>query len=227
MLNNILLIITSLFIPAFIFLGLHLYNYSNERKLSRILIITTLSLELLRFFYNASFYEKAKTPSGYLTFSFITFLIVFGLFATFNQTKLGVFFKKVFTFSFFIPTVFALFAPRVYLSEKIIIDGVEKYLDTYSVLPCLYFIECGLLITLGIVFFKQIKDDSLKNHQISALYALIVYVLYTLISIATKYTWEINYSYDINFFLSVFVPIIFMDLTYIILFIISKKKAKE
>lgn len=223
MLDNILLVLTSIFIPFIILISLRLYNYKNDQKLSKILIIITLSLELFRFFYNASFYDKAKTPSGYLTFSFITFLIVFGLFAIFNHTKLKVFFKKVFALTCLIPTTFALFASRVYESE--IVDG--KPLDTYTVLPCLYFIECGLLITIGIIFIKQMISDNVKSISFSMLYGILVYVLYTLVSIATKFAWEIQYDFDINFYLSIGCSLLSIIVVYLFLTICSTKTHKK
>lgn len=226
MLNNILLIVTSIFIPFMILISLRLYNYKNDQKLTKILIIITLSLELFRFFYNASFYDKAKTPSGYLTFSYITFLIVFGLFAIYNHNKLGVFFKKVFSFTCLIPTFFALFASRVYESEKEV-EGVLTSLDTYSVLPCLYFIECGLLITIGVVFIRQLVFESVKSLSFSLLFSVLVYVLYTLISIATKFAWEIQYNFDINFVLSITVSLITIIIIYVISFVCSTKINKK
>ncbi|MGM9859048.1 MAG: hypothetical protein ACI311_07395 [Bacilli bacterium] len=227
MLNSILLIVTSIFIPVIIFYSLYLYKYKNNHKVSRILIISSLSIELFRFFYNASFYDKAKTPSGYLTFSFITFLIIFGLFAVFNTAKLGTFFKRVFSYSFAIPTLFAIFAPRVYLSQQVEVEGTLKYLDTYSVLPCLYFIECGLLITLGIIFLTEFSSYDIKKHSISLVFALAIYVVYTGISIGTKFTWEIEYNFDLNFYLSVFIPVLSMFIIYIISILLSKKKASK
>ena len=223
MLNNVLLIVTSIFIPVFIFISLHLYNYKNYNKLSKILIITTLSLELFRFFYNASFYDQAKTPSGYLTFSYITFLIVFGLFAVYNNSKLGGFFKKTFMLTSLVPTVFALFASRVYLSQMVEVEGVLQSLDKYSVLPCLYFIECGLLITLGILFLLDNRFSSVKELSLNMVYSLGVYAIYTLISIATKYAWEIEYSYDLSFYLSIFIPVLSIVVVYLGSLFISKK----
>ena len=103
MINNILLVVFTLCIPVILFVSLFLYKKDNLEKVNKVIIIVTLALELIRFFYNASFYDKAKTPSGELTFSFITFFIVFGLFASFNKGNLGIFFKRITSYTFLIP----------------------------------------------------------------------------------------------------------------------------
>ena len=140
MINNILLVVFTLCIPVILFVSLFLYKKDNLEKVNKVIIIVTLALELIRFFYNASFYDKAKTPSGELTFSFITFFIVFGLFASFNKGKLGIFFKRITSYTFLIPMFFAIFAPRVYLAlakddagnTKTLVLTVNVLTPTYS-----------------------------------------------------------------------------------------------
>lgn len=213
MINNILLVVFTVCIPLILFISLYLYKKDNFEKVNKILIISTLVLELIRFFYNASFYDKAKTPSGELTFSFITFFIVFGLFSSFNKGKVGLFFKRVTSFTFLIPMFFAIFAPRVYLA--LAKDEAGNSLDIYAVENAIYFVECGLVSSFGLINLYLNRKENLKFHMFSLLFSFSVYALYTLISIGTKYAWDIQYDYDLNFYLSIFVSLLSIFIPFI------------
>ncbi len=224
MLNNILLVVFTLCIPVILFVSLYLFKYKNLVKVNKIIIIVTLCLELLRFFYNASFYDKAKTPSGELTFSFISFFIVFALFASFNKGKLGEFFSRVTSLTFLIPMFFAIFAPRVYLA--LAKDEAGNSLDIYQIENALYFVESGLVTTFGLISLYLYKDKNIKFHMFSLLFSIGIYTLYTLISIGTKYLWEINYDYDLSFYLSIFISLasIFIPFVTLVGYSLNKKK---
>lgn len=226
MLNSILLAVTTICIPVIILVSLYLFRYKNLDKVLKILIIITLSLELLRFFYNASLYKQAKTPSNSLTFSFISFEIVFGLFAIFNKGKVGNFFKRIVTYTCLISMIYALFAPRVYLSGM---DSEGNLLDKYAVENALYFVESGLIFTSGIIYLYQNKDENLKYHTLSLLFSILIYGTYIGISIGTKYLWEIEYEYDINFYLATFMPLVSMVMIYLveIIYLSIKNKKKN
>lgn len=227
MINNILLVVFTLCIPVILFVSLFLYKKDNLEKVNKVIIIVALALELIRFFYNASFYEKAKTPSGELTFSFITFFIVFGLFASFNKGKLGIFFKRITSYTFLIPMFFAIFAPRVYLA--LAKDDAGNSLDIYAVENAIYFVESGLVACFGLINLYLNRTENIKYHMFSLLFSVSIYVAYTLISIGTKYLWEIEYDYDLNFYLSIFVSLASIFIPFvnsICLFKFDKKKVE-
>ena len=69
----------------------------------------------------------------------------------------------------------------------------------------------------------------LKKPMFSLLFSVSIYVAYTLISIGTKYLWEIEYDYDLNFYLSIFVSLASIFIPFvnsICLFKFDKKKVE-
>ena len=60
MINNILLVVFTLCIPAILFVSLFLYKKDNLEKVNKVIIIVTLALELIRFFITHPFMIKQK-----------------------------------------------------------------------------------------------------------------------------------------------------------------------
>ena len=197
MINSLILVIVSIFVPFFIILGTKIYKVNNINKVYKWLAISILVLELIKFFTNASFYDKAITPPQDLKFSYISFLVVFILFSVFNKGKVGKFFKSITIYTSLIPLIFGLCTNRVYMNP----------LDTYYIIPATYYLE----------------EVNYKNELFNALYSLGIWAIYIGIMIGTKYYWKLDaITYDLGFYLSIFLSILSIPIAYLAIYLINK-----
>lgn len=214
MLNIIMLVVTTIFIPVFVFVSLALYPNLNKRKMTVGLAIAMLSLELLRFFYNASLYgdNKAITPAKNVMFSFITFFTVFALFAVFNKGKFGKFMSKAVVMTALVPMVYAIFSTRVYINE----------IDKFFVIPACYYAESGIAVTLALLLLRENGEQNIKKVLLSTLYAVLIWGCYIGIKIGTNAFWKLEIPYDLNFYLGAFIPLAAIALSSAGYFLYSK-----
>ena len=213
MINSLILVIVSIFVPFFIILGTKIYKVNNINKVYKWLAISILALELIKFFTNASFYDKAITPPQDLKFSYISFLVVFILFSVFNKGKVGKFFKNITIYTSLIPLIFGLCTNRVYMNP----------LDTYYIIPATYYLESGLIIGLASLFILNLEEVNYKNELINALYSLGIWAIYIGIMIGTKYYWKLDaITYDLSFYLSIFLSILSIPIAYLAIYLINK-----
>ena len=215
MYNIIALILTTLFIPLISLLGIKYFNIQNHKKTFVFFTLCLLGCELVRFFYNASLYEKAVTPASELTFSFITVTCIVSLFATFlKDGKFADLTKTICVFTCLIPLVFALFSENVYTNE----------LDTFAVTKALYFIECGLSVTLAIVYAKY---ANIKLSALNMLWSVIFGIAYALIDLFINFIWETNVQINLMWGLTMICSVITVVVIYLVDLIILKIKSKK
>lgn len=189
MLRNILLVISAVLIPFIVIAAERTYKpKDNGRKIAIGLAIGLISVAMLRFFYNASLYEKAYTPAKELTFSYMSLLILFALFAVFNKGKLGEISKKIFVGTALVSVTFPLFANRIFLNPD----------DTYFVTTALYFVEVGLVTSLATLFVYKEKSMFEPIDLLLPIAALIIYIG---IAIGLNYVWKLEIAFDLNFYL--------------------------
>lgn len=148
------LILISIFFPVIVLVGKMLYKKENiNRKLIVGLTITFLAMELLRFFVVASYYDGAIIPSEEVPYSFITLSCIVCLFAVFNKGKLGKIFQGAFCLTSLVPIIWALFDSAVYTNAY----------DTHAVAKALYFLECGIILTISILIMSEQKITAWSN----------------------------------------------------------------
>lgn len=189
MLRTILLVVSAVLIPFIVIAAERTYQpKDNGRKIAVGIAIGLLGVALLRFFYNASLYEKAFTPAKELTFSYTSLLILFALFAVFSKGKLGQISKKIFVGTSLISLIFPLFASRIYINPD----------DTYFVTTALYFVEVGLTTSLATLIVY--KEKAIFK-PIDLLFPSVAFIVYIGIAIAMNYAWKLEIPFDLNFYL--------------------------
>lgn len=144
MIDSIFLVLISIFVPIIFFTGVKIYALENTGKLKRIVTLVFLGLELTRFFCNAAFYPKAATPSQDIKFHYITLMCIASLFVTYNSGKLAGngLLRNIFCLTALAPILFGLFDSRIYTNA----------LDVNAVCKACYMVECGLVLTLSILY---------------------------------------------------------------------------
>lgn len=217
MIDIISLFLIVIFVPLIVLVGVKLYKPKDLRKLFIAFSITLLAIELLRFFVNASFYENAVVPSQDLKLSFVTFLSVIVFFAVFNKGKIGNIFKNIFVLTSICPIIIALFNKNVYFST----------LDTYGLIKALYFLECGVVILLAIMFVLDSKE-SLNLLQLG--FGCIFALGYVFVNFLANYFWTTNVKFDGLWFAQMAVLVVSVGVVYLLLYIVKKfckKSVKE
>ena len=213
MFDKIAMILISVFVPILILSGIKVYNTKNYRKLIIGLTIAFLGVELFRFFYNASLYPMAVTPSNSLTFCYLSFMCATSLFATFNTSKIGEIAKRVLKFTILLPIIMAFIDPKLYTFE----------FDTYAVIKALYFIEIGLNITLAILY--QLEDNRFCKEEI--LYPIIFFILYIGINALSIVYFKTGVNFDGIYTIKMILCLISIFIVWSINFLIYKKKLKN
>lgn len=217
MIDIISLFLIVIFVPLIVLVGVKLYKPKDLRKLFIAFSITLLAIELLRFFVNASFYENAVVPSQDLKLSFVTFLSVIVFFAVFNKGKIGNILKNIFVLTSICPIIIALFNKNVYFST----------LDTYGLIKALYFLECGVVILLTILFVLDSKE-SLNLLQLG--FGCIFALGYVFVNFLANYFWTTNVKFDGLWFAQMAVLVVSVGVVYLLLYIVKKfckKSVKE
>ena len=215
MYNIIALILTTIFVPLISLLTIKYYGAPNSKKVLTIFTLTLLGCELLRFFYNASLYEKAVTPANALTFSFITMFCIVSLFATFVRG--GIFSnltKTICVFTCLMPLVVALFNSKFYTNS----------LDTYAVTKALYFIESGLAVTMALLY---IKFENVKLSALNMLWSILFVGAYVLIDLLIITIWETGNQINLMWGLSYICSAVTVALIYLANFVVTKIKNKK
>lgn len=203
-----------IFTPLITINGMKYYKISTNKTVN-VLTYIFLGLELLRFFYTAQFYPRAYMPAEKVTFTFVTFSLIACLFAAFNKNKLGNISKTVFTFTALIPVLLALVYPSIYINE----------LDQYSVVKALYFVECGIVITIALFFLKEeIKKCDIK----SLIFSLIFTSIYIFANAMRNIFWISNIALDLKWYLCMGALIISVCVLFgISLFLLKKEVIKK
>ena len=75
MLDSLVLVIISVFVPIIVYTGFKIYKCVSFKKFLVGFSLALLAIELVRFFCNAAFYEGGETPSADLKFGLITILL--------------------------------------------------------------------------------------------------------------------------------------------------------
>lgn len=200
--NSLFLVLVSLCMPIIVFVGFKIYNGKNANKLLIGLTLAFLVFEILRFFYSATFYEKASVPKSDLKFGFITIMCVVALFATFNKSKFFVqTVRQIFVLASLGAIVIGIFIPNAYINA----------LDINGVCKACYMIECGLILTIATFY---IYDKKLKISAWSILWTCLFVLVFMGINALTIYYWKINTSFDLMWYMSwvtviLTIPIIF------------------
>lgn len=208
MFDTIALILITIFVPLIVLVGSKLYGYKNYDKLIKIFAILLFAFDLFRFFYNARFYANATTPDTELKFSYLTLYSIILLFASYNNGKLGDFFRKVGVLTCLIPFALGLFNSSIYTSS----------LDTYGVLKACYFIESGLSVLVSILIIK--KGFSLKVLDIA--FAEGVAVFYILINFLANFLWYNTVLFSLSWGLMVLSVITSVGLVFLTNFVLKK-----
>lgn len=218
MLSKIIFAVICIIVPFLLIVSIRLYNPQNMNKIYKVLAILILVLELIRFFTNASFYDKAITPAQDVKFSFISFITVFILFGAFNKGKIGKIFDSFTIYLCFVPLVFGEVTNRVYTNT----------LDIYSILPATYYLQSALIISYACVRIMTIKEVNYKCELGKALVSLGVWILYVGIMVYTKFYWRLdNIVFNQNFWLSVSLPIISIPFIYLCVFLYNTFYVKK
>ena len=214
MIDVLSLFLIVIFVPVIVIAGIKVYNPNNYKKLLVAFSITILGIELLRFFVNASFYESAIVPSNDLKLSFITFLCVIVFFAIFNKSKFGETCKNIFILTSLNPIIVALFNSKVYLSP----------FDNYGLIKALYFLQCGFVVLLAILFVVD-KKEEIK--QLQMLYSIIFVLGYAVVNFMANYFWETDIKFNWLWFLQMSVLIISTILVYLTYYLLRKSCLKN
>lgn len=213
MFDILALILLSVFVPLIILVGTKLYNYKNYQKLIKVFAIILFAVDLFRFFYNARFYAKATTPVADLKFSYLAVYSIMMLIATFNNGKLGNFFKKAVVLTSLMPIVLGIFNPTIYTSA----------LDGYAVLKACYFVESGLSVALAILICKS---GSVKIGLKNTIWGALVACGYALINFLSIYFWATNYTINLMWYMQMLACIASVFVVYLVYYLISKKTNK-
>ncbi len=186
--NIMILISASAFVPLAVFAGMKLYGKTDNRKLFRAFALVLLAAELVKFFYNAALYEKARTPAADLTFTFQSVICVLALFAAFNKGRIGAFCKKTLILTAAVPLIIALFNPDVYTNT----------LDIHAVVRALYFAESGIIFALMML---AVKDSGLRVRDM--LFALAFFAAAMLINFFTNWFWKVRLTFPAGIVMTV------------------------
>lgn len=218
MITKLIFVVTCLFIPFFIILGVKLYKTKNISKVQKVLAIVVFAIGLFRFFYNAKLYysqpDNHSPIASDLTFSFISLLSVLILFGAFNKQKFGKTLNYITIFSSLIPLIFGLICDRPFTNSS--------SLDEFYVLPATYYLQTSLLITYACIEMMELKKKvKLLNLFYVALISLGLWVLYVVLMVATNYYWKLNISYNVEFYLSITLPILGIGLVYLALYLLQ------
>lgn len=181
MIDIAVLILTCSFVPFIVLFGIKIYSYTNYSKVFKGLTLTLLGLELLRFFYTASLYEKAVMPANDVSFSFISVLCMIALFAAFNSGKTGKTCGKILIVLSLVPIVFSLFNAEIYNNTE----------DIYAVTKALYFVEAGLIIALALIKCRTESKFSIRD----LLFPGCTLAAAILINIITNLSWKTNITF--------------------------------
>lgn len=185
MIDGLFLTLISIFVPVIVFTGVKIYN-GNAGKLKMVLTLVFLGFELLRFFCNAAFYEKAAAPSGDIKFHYITLLCIASLFVTFHSGKLagnGVL-RNIFCLTALAPILFGLFDSRIYINA----------LDGNAVCKAGYMLECGLALTLAVLYLSEKK---VKMRAWDILWAVVFLLMFVGMDALCIWWWEKPIAYDL------------------------------
>lgn len=209
MLNILSFIVIVIFVPLIVFAGFKVYKNVDYKKFYNVFSLVLFSLELLRFFYNAALYEKAATPASEMKLSYITFLSVFALFGAFNKGRIGVIARRVFVLTSLFPLIIGLFTNKVY----------TNVLDVHSVIKALYFVECGMIMTLALCFIKEIR----RNFSLKPIFGAIVWTIaYIGINGLFGYLWKNYEVFTLNWGIMVLVLLVSVVIVAIIQALINK-----
>ncbi len=214
MIDVLCLFLIVIFVPIIVLVGIKIYNPNSYKKLLVAFAITMLGIELLRFFVNASFYESAIVPSNDLKLSFVTFLCVIVFFGIFNKSKFGETCKNIFILTSLNPIIVALFNSKVYLSP----------FDNYGLIKALYFLECGFVVLLAILFVLD-KKEEIKPLQM--LYSIIFVLGYAVVNFMANYFWKTDIKFNWLWFLQMSVLIISTTFVYLIYYLLRKWLLKD
>lgn len=219
MLNIVLLLVSALLIPFIVVAALGTYKpVDGGKKVLKGLAIALLGSGLLRFFYSASLYENGFLPAKELPFSYLSILMVFALFAVFNSGKSGTVLKKIFILTALVPVVFSLFNSRIYLNPD----------DTHLVTTALYFVEVGLVISLGTIFLWK---ENLAIKWGDLLFATLTFLLYIGIATGLNFGWQLEIPFDLNFYLGYALALVSIFIVYLLSFLkrrlVSKNISKK
>lgn len=190
MLDSLVLVIISVFVPIIVYTGFKIYKCVSFKKFLVGLSLALLAIELVRFFCNAAFYEGGETPSADLKFGLIAILCIISLFATFNNSSFSVkALRNIFVLSSLGPINLALFDSNVYVNS----------LDVNAVCKACYMIECGL--TLAIALF-YLLDNKVKIGAWNILWATIFILICAGINALTILYWKINTAFDLMWYMA-------------------------
>lgn len=163
MFDLISFILIVIFTPLISLVCLSISKKKDYRLFCKIFSLIFLLCELIRFLYNASLFSNAATPSNQLKLSYISFMCVISLIATFNTTRIAVSSRRLFVLTTLFPIIIGLFNNNVYLNE----------FDNYGIIKGLYFFECGLCIMLALCFLKNYRRNfSLKPMFMAVLWTI-------------------------------------------------------
>jgi hypothetical protein len=200
MINNIILIAVSFGVPAIFLVGYFIYKPKNILKISKVVAITLLLLELFRFFYNAFLQDAGAMgaiTSNNLTFSFISFMIVLGLFGTFGSNKFSKICSQVFNYCVLIPLILSLFNSSLYIFPS----------DTHMVISALYFLESGLIISLYVLSLLNMSKTPNKPSIIHVIISMVFALVYMLASVLIHYYWD-QVPFNIMFLIAILTGVV-------------------
>lgn len=209
MFNILALIIISAFIPTIIIGGAKFYNYTNYQKLIKVFTITIFAVDLFRFFFNASLYNNGTTYAPDLKFSYLAVYVIMMMFATFNNGKLGEFFKKAIVFTSLMPLVLGLFNPTIYTAA----------LDTHSIIKACYFVECGLAVTLAILMYTK---SNITINKLDIVWGILIACGYVLINFLSITFWNTTTQINLIWYLQMLTCLLSVGVVYLVHFLIKR-----
>jgi len=204
------LLLISLFVPFFIILGVKLYKYQNIQKLVKILTVSVLLNELIRFFYNARLYEDARLPSENVKLGLL-FFVVLTLFSTFSTKKI---FKQGFYLTVFYPLVYALFNRYTFTDPS----------DNYTIIPAFFSIEIGLILT---IFILNIKEYIASFNKFSFIPAGVILVLSFIAVFSTNLWWRNSSFIDLYQLLGLGLMLVSSVVIYLVFLFLNKKYTQK
>jgi len=199
--QSIGLLLISLISPIIFITGFKFFKKSDQYSL-RWITVVFIFIEIFKFFYMASLFEYALTPSEYLTFSVLTLLAVLAAFGAFSTNqKVSSNAKIIILLTAVVPLIIGLMNnANWYRPQDLAVNGTTNL----GVISASYFIQAGLILTYAFLVLKE----KMKIKLIDLIYPFIFVGLVLGLSALTNLAWDTNFIFNDTLIVNILIPVL-------------------
>jgi len=194
---QISLYIIAFITPVIVISGLQ--HFKHDRFFAfNFLAVALISLEVFKFFYNASIFPMGETPAEYMPLTIVTVTAVMALFGAFikRNSKLGAYIRNIILLTAFVPMTLVLFNDAPWYRSVDTLGYLFGYYGGVQIgmIGAIYFVQCGLILAYAFYVFMERKQTNILKLCLAVAFVSLIMGA----TILTNYLWSSSFVFTSN-----------------------------